>query len=91
MTWIKRYSILFLLLIAGILFSLVHVLDAKRGKSEENEVIKFNELRREYGVPVIENGWNKESAGPKFPPSRSKELSNESVDSVLRSWNMKIN
>ena len=167
MTWIKRYSILFLLLIAGILFSLVHLFDGKRRKIEENEVIRFNKLRREYGVPVIENDWIKESTGPskekwsdgvrgintsdpvhlykeiylnadqiesekdafhfeafdtlqyrlilnhrymqddstfkqveskliidqsaKFPPSRSKELSNESADSVLRAWNMKIN
>lgn len=167
MTWIKKYSILLLLVIAGILFSLVHLFDGKRQRKEENEVIKFNKLRRAYGVPRIENDWIKESTGPtnekwsdgirgintsepvhlykeiyldagqiqsekdafhfeafdtlqyrlilshrymqddssftlfeskliiyqpaEFPPSHSKKLSNESADSILRAWNMRIN
>jgi hypothetical protein len=167
MIWIKKYSILLLLVIAGILFSLVHLFDGKRQKKEENEIIKFNKLRKAYGVPSIENGWIKESTGPskekwsdgirgintshpvhlykeiylnaeqiesekdafhfeafdtlqyrlilnhqymqddssftrveskliiyqpeKFPASYSKKLSNESADSVLRAWKMRIN
>ena len=64
MTWIKKYSILLLVMIAGILFSLVHLFEGKRQNMDENEMDKFNKIRRAFGVPVIENGWNKESVGP---------------------------
>lgn len=64
MIFTKKYFLLLFLFLAGILFASVHLFFGKKNTEEEREVKDANDLRKKYGVPIIETNWIRKSIAP---------------------------